>query len=147
MNVIDRVSSMSEATSTSAIRPASAQSTSAPTAVSSANGDSVQVSKLGELMGQLKSLAETDPDRAKKVLTKISGGIAQEAQKTGDGKLAELAKMFGDAAQAGDMSHLEPKRREHPHGGPPPSAANAYAKANANPMQTVEAIISAALQG
>lgn len=107
------------------------------------SGDRADLSPMGQMMGRLQDLAETDPAKAKEVLATIAEGLAAKAEETGDSKMSELAEKLASAAETGDLSALEPKRPS----GPPPgdSKLQKYRDSGEDPMAQIEAIFANAL--
>ena len=141
------ISSVSSLTPTSTTSPiASVQSTSStdPTDSGTAVAASTNLSTMGQLMSQLQSLGQTDPDKAKTVLAKIGSDL----QATNPA----LASKFTQASQTGDLSAVQPKgagghhHLHHVGGGSPSTQASAYDQSS-DPMSEIDSVISSALQG
>lgn len=136
------ISSISSVTPTTSIAPTSAtvsSATSDPTDDGAAA--STQLSTMGQLMSQLQSLQQSDPDQAKTVLAKIGSDL----QATNP----DLASKFTQASQTGDLSALQPKGGHHGghhHHGSASTQAASYDQ-SADPMAQIESVISSALQG
>jgi hypothetical protein len=139
--------------SSSAVAQAAAVSQVAPSTVaaSSASTDtaapsSTSFSQMGQLMSQLQSLEQSDPDKAKTVLAKIGSDLSSSNP--------QLAAKFNQASQSGDLSALQPSKgagghHHHHHGGggsptSPTAQASAYDQSS-DPMAQVESVISNAL--
>jgi hypothetical protein len=139
--------------SSSAVAQAAAVSQVAPSTVaaSSASTDtaapsSTSFSQMGQLMSQLQSLEQSDPDKAKTVLAKIGSDLSSSNP--------QLAAKFNQASQTGDLSALQPSKgagghHHHHHGGggsptSPTAQASAYDQSS-DPMAQVESVISNAL--
>ncbi|MGC4065204.1 MAG: hypothetical protein QM784_11270 [Polyangiaceae bacterium] len=86
-----------------------------------ATGASPKISKLGETMRQLESLATSDPAKFKEVTAEI-GSRLNELSSTLSGdeasRVSELASKFMKASETGDASALRPDKA--PSGGAPP---------------------------
>jgi hypothetical protein len=136
---------------------------SAPAAGGSGSAGGSKLSKMGSLMSQLQSLEQSDPDKAKTVLSNIASQLTDKANATGDAHIKELADKFTQAAQTGDLSSLKPQapaqgaagaqagghhhggHHHHAGGGSDASKASSYTQTDADPMQQVESIISSAI--
>jgi hypothetical protein len=118
---LSNVTYASQVSSVTASAPQDTTPTSQVGAAATAN-----FSKPGELMAKLAQLKESDPEKFKTVLGDISKKLDDAATKTGDSKLAELAKKFETASETGDLSGLQPQHHGGargaggPGGGPPP---------------------------
>lgn len=140
------ISSVSGTSAVSYIAPTSSATTTQQTDDAPPAGGT-KLSKMGELMSKLQDLAQTDPDKAKSVLAKISQDLKAKSQTSGDSRMAELADKFGQAAQSGDLSVLKPKEGgggHHHHAGTPSGQTAAY-QAQQSGMDDVEDIISSDL--
>jgi len=112
------------------------------------------VSKMADLMSQLKSLEDSDPDKFKKVMSTIAEQLEKQAGSSDDGKagfLEDMASRFKEAAESGDLSVLKPP----PDGSQPPTSSSstsdrvkaAYAASSAQaPGDDLAQVIQAALQ-
>ncbi len=118
-------------------------------------GDKAQFSKGAELMGKLRDLQSSDPEKFKEVAQTISDKLTEAAGNATDSNQAkffsDMAGKFADAAKSGDMSSLTPP--EKPQGGTPPqnaegAAAMKYGQAQgASPFEQMDDILSQALSG
>jgi hypothetical protein len=146
---ISSVSSVTPTTTTSPIATLQSTSSTDPTDSGTSVAASSNFSTMGQLMSQLQSLEQTDPDKAKTVLAKI-GSDLQSTNPT-------LASKFTQASQTGDLSALQPKgasggHHHHHHGGgggagaSPSTQASSYDQSS-DPMAEIESVISSALQG
>jgi hypothetical protein len=73
--------------------------------------DPPQVSERGKLMQELSDLQSSDPGKFKKVSEEISEKLKEAASSASGHQAAflnKLADKFGQAAQSGDMSALQP---------------------------------------
>lgn len=126
-----------------------------------ATGVNVDISKPGQLMAELADLAKTDPEKFKTVTAQIAQQLKTAAGSASGGSAAMLGKIadrFSAAAQSGNASDLAPPdsgRAQKHHGGHHhhaeggvTSATGGTGGAQPNPVsETVQSIISAALQG
>ena len=124
-------------------------------------GVTVDISKPGQLMGELTSLAQTDPDKFKTVTTQIAQQLKDAASSQSDsaaGVLNKIADRFGAASQSGNASDLTPDLNQahahhHSHGGDHRAqglgstgqAGATGAGSSDSVRQTVQDIISSAL--
>jgi len=159
------ISSVSSS-SINGITPFNPQTT--PTTASGSTDDvagvTVDISKPGQLFSQLSSLATSDPDKFKTVTADIAQKLKDAAgSKTGKQAdfLNQLADKFSAASQSGSAADLAPPRPQGHHGGhhhhaksttdaTGASAGTSGSGAAGGPggvFQTVESIISDALQG
>ena len=107
------------------VPPVTPPATSSPSslAADAANGVSIDISKPGELFGDLASLAQSDPDRFKAVTADIAKKLKDAAGAEGGSRavvLSKLADRFDSAAQSGSAADLAPAgkgRGGHHHGG------------------------------
>jgi hypothetical protein len=107
-----------DATSTSSANTAAASAT--------AGGDTMHVSGPGQLLAKLKQLQQSDPEKFKQVMSKLTDALKTDAQNATDPKdqkmLNDLAAKFDAAGQSGDLSSLTPQGahhgHHHHHGGP-----------------------------
>ena len=160
------VSSVSSTAAAQATSSVSLVQTPSPADASSAidpSSSTTQLSKMGDLMKQLQSLATSDPDKAKSVMSSIASQLTDKANATGDSRMQALADKFSQAAQTGDMSSLQPPAQgaqgaqgahhgghhHHHHGGgsggSAQSQAQSYTSTDQDPMEQVESIISSSL--
>jgi hypothetical protein len=140
---------------TSAAQPSTAGS------AGSASGVNVDISKPGQLLSELDSLAQSDPDKFKAVTADIATQLKNAAAtQTGSSAdlLNKLADRFSSASQSGTASALTPPSagkahgHHHGHGGHHKTAAvdatgqdATGAGADGTIAQTVQGIISTAL--
>jgi len=119
---------------------------------------SVQISKPGQVLSKLQSLAQTDPAKFKQLLTDAADKLRADAQREQGGAskaLTALADKFQQAADTGDVSGLKPGGHHGHHGhkqdGDSPSksalpsgstAASAYGSAQAGPGDAFKQAIS-----
>jgi hypothetical protein len=159
MSTISAASSLTPLLSTpptSSVSPLSAvDSTDSTDSTDGVSGSaSTNLSSMGQLMSQLQSLEQTNPDQAKTVLAQIGSTLKSEAGN--NTALSSIADKFTQASQTGDLSGLQPAKgghgggHHHHHGGggggaSPTTQAATYDQ-SADPMQQVEAAISSALQ-
>jgi hypothetical protein len=83
------------------------------------NGVAVDISKPGQLMGQLDSLAQSDPDKFKAVTADIAQKLKDAASSQTGARadfLSKLADRFSTASESGNASDLNPGAGK-PHGG------------------------------
>ena len=87
-------------------------------------GVNVDISKPGQLMSELGSLAQSDPGKFKDVTADIAKQLKSAASSQSGSQadfLNKLADRFSAASQSGDVSDLTPKagkpRGGHQHGG------------------------------
>lgn len=139
-------------------------STDATGSTSAVAGVTVDISKPGQLFGQLSSLATSDPDKFKQVTADIAQKL-KDAASSQDGKgadfLTQLANRFSAASQSGSAADLGPPRAQGHHGGHGHHHRHAQSAGNGSSssavgqqsgdasqiFQTVEGIISDALDG
>ena len=90
--------------------------------------------KAAQLLKDLQTLQQTDPEKLKTVLSQMADEMQNAAQKIGGTQgqmLSELASKFQDAAQPGDLSKLPSPPQQAPskagqapgRGRPPPAGA------------------------
>ncbi|HEY1814682.1 MAG TPA: hypothetical protein VGG74_20165 [Kofleriaceae bacterium] len=139
-------SAVAQAAAVSQVAPSTVAASSASTDVAAPS--STSFSQMGQLMSQLQSLEQTDPDKAKTVLAKIGSDLSSTNP--------QLAAKFNQASQTGDLSALQPSKgagghHHHHHGGggggsptSPTAQASAYDQSS-DPMAQVESVISNAL--
>jgi hypothetical protein len=106
---------------TQTIGSLSSGSTEASGTVTGTNSqsDSVDISKPAEMFAKLQQLAQTDPEKLKKLCADIAEKLKSAAEKqTGRGAsmLSDLAEKFQNVADGGDVSQLQPPP-------PPPTSA------------------------
>lgn len=124
MNISNLLAGSSTSTLASSARVKSstgASNSSGAAATSSSQGDSVGVSKMGDLMRQLGQLQESDPEAFQTVTANIAKqleGLAESQSDEGSERISELAESFTQASKSGSMESLKPKGP--PPGGPPP---------------------------
>lgn len=103
-----------QATTATPVAPGSA-------GVASAAGVTVDISKPGQLMSELSSLAQSDPAQFKAVAADIATQLQNAASsQTGSSAdfLNKLADKFSAASKSGDLSDLKPAQGpHHGHGG------------------------------
>jgi hypothetical protein len=109
---------VSSVSGTSALLQTSAVSTTldASDLTGVAGTESSGISAMADLMKQLQSLSESDPDKFKKVMASLSKQLesaADSAQGGEAGALKDMAQKFADAAESGDLSSLKPPERPH----------------------------------
>jgi hypothetical protein len=130
-------------------------------AAPAASGVTIDISKPGQLFGQLSSLADTDPAKFKAVAADIAQKLKDAAGAQSDGRadfLSKLADRFTSAAQSGNASDLAPATGKahggHHHGGGhlrtkavggPDQAGATGQGAGDNLAQEIQGIISGAL--
>jgi hypothetical protein len=115
---------------------------------------SVNVSRPGQLLGELSLLAQSDPTKFKSVTASISQQLESAASSASGPEAAALANManrFAAASQSGNAADLTPQHqanqgqgmshRHHHH-----RAASAESSGQDSLMRTVQGIISSALQ-
>ncbi|HVR61270.1 MAG TPA: hypothetical protein VMU50_05190 [Polyangia bacterium] len=94
--------------------------TDATTSTDSVAGVSVDISKPGQLFGQLSSLASSDPAKFKQVTADIAQKL-KDAAGSQDGKRADFLNQLSDkftaASQSGSAADLAPQRAQGHHGG------------------------------
>ncbi|HEY3802632.1 MAG TPA: hypothetical protein VGL61_08480 [Kofleriaceae bacterium] len=137
-------SAVAQAAAVSQVAPSTVAASSAAT--DTAAPSSTSFSQMGQLMSQLQSLEQSDPDKAKTVLAKIGSDLSSSNP--------QLAAKFNQASQSGDLSALQPSKgagghHHHHHGGggsptSPTAQASAYDQSS-DPMAQVESVISNAL--
>jgi len=146
--------------------------TTPTTALGSADattGVSVDISKPGQLFGQLSSLASSDPEKFKTVTADIAQKL-KDAASSQDGRRADflnqLADKFTAASQSGSASGLAPTPGGRAHGhhghhhhaqtadnasgsttGQPSSSAPGAPGSPGSMAQTIESILTDALNG
>jgi hypothetical protein len=110
------------------------------------------ISQEGELFGELSSLAQSDPERFKKVSAEIAQKLKEEASQATGGRaqyLSKLSDKFGQASQTGDMSALKPDgvqgARGH-HGHHRHAAVQAAGAAQSTAADPLSEIIATALK-
>ena len=125
------------------------------------SGVTVDISKPGQLLSELKELAASDPSKFKAVTAEIAQKLKDEATSQGGSGgefLKKLADRFGAAAQSGNASDLTPNAGQahahhHGHGGhhrahgadAPGQAAATGAGSPDSVAQIVQGIISTAM--
>jgi hypothetical protein len=144
----------SSVSSTSAV--SSTASTDPTDSIDGVSGSApTNLSQMGQLMSQLQSLEQTDPDKAKTVLAQIGSTLKSEAGS--NQMLSSMADKFTQASQTGNLSALQPPKgghgggHHHHHGGGGGASVSATTQAqtydqSSDPMQQVESAISSALQ-
>ena len=113
--------------SSSSISNVQSVATNAPTSVTTdpgvTTGVNVDISKPGQLMASLSALAQSDPEKFKKVTADIAKKLEDAAGQSGAGAdfLKKLADRFNAASQSGSADSLAPEagkaRGHHPGGG------------------------------
>lgn len=156
INNVSSTSSIFSAQSVSAsVSPVTSTDSSTPT-----SGVSVDISKPGQLMSQLASLAQSDPDQFKSVTADISQQLKDAASSQSGSSadfLNKLADKFGNASQSGSMSDLAPAGGHHHGGGgghhrmhaaaSDSSSSATTGNGNDSIAQLLQGIISTALDG
>lgn len=131
-----------------------------PDDVQDASNVSVQMSQMGQLMNQLSTLAQSDPEKFKQVTAQIADKLSDAAsQQSGQASdfLNKVADRFKQASQSGKASDLAPQGHPGAHhaGGhhghrqyvqAADSATNAQTDNKATTLQSVENVISSALE-
>lgn len=125
-----------------------------------ASGVNVDISKPGQLMSQLSSLAQSDPAQFKTVTANIAQQLKDAASSQSGASadiLNKLADKFGNASQSGNASDLAPAGGHHHHGGggghhrvhaAASDGSASAATGGSDPLgQLVQGIISSALDG
>lgn len=105
------ISSISNLASTGAISSVQLQSATQVAGSDPTSGDSTSMSKLGSFMTKLSALEQSDPAKAKQVLSTIASKLNEAASTaTGDQAthLKDLAAKFSTAADTGDLSGIQP---------------------------------------
>lgn len=150
--VVSSVSSTSPSTSQTS-------STTDVAAASDASGVTVDISKPGQLMRELDSLAQTDPTKFKAVTAEIAQQLKDAASSQSGGRadfLSKLADRFQSASDSGNADGLKPESHggHHHHGHHRMRAADGsegMGSTGAGPDtsvgQTIQQIISSALGG
>jgi len=149
-----------------------AQSTTTPTdngqpAAIDQNASSVSeslgISKMGQLLGKLQQLQQSDPEKFKQICASIASKLNEAAGNQGTGSegiLSKLASKFDQAAQTGDISSIMPQHKHHHRHGTAQAAVNQYsqnqnahigqiaqnAPGQSQQSDTVASIISSALE-
>jgi hypothetical protein len=116
-------------TSLTSKNPSKSSSSVSSTEAMPAAPDQAGISKGGELMKQLSELAQSDPEKFKRVAANIADQLKELADtQTGEAKshLTDMASSFEAASKSGSMEDLKPKGP--PPQGPPPRGAEAYAQ-------------------
>jgi hypothetical protein len=154
---IGNVSSLSSSSRIDPTLARTAQSAGSAGSIVGASSETVNISKRGQLLGELRSLAESDPDKFKAVTAEIAKQLKSAASsQTGSAAehLNKLADRFGAAAQSGNAADLTPNAgpaqgQQHGHGGHhghgSRSMADGGGGAEGAVATTVEDIISTAL--
>jgi len=109
MSIIPISSSLVNAISS--VAPTSSTTAASSLTADSDSGDSTRLSGFAQAMSQLQKLAQSNPGKAKQVLTDIANKLSAQAQAVGgtDGQqLSSLAAKFQQAASTGDLSSLQP---------------------------------------
>jgi hypothetical protein len=135
------LTSVSSISAPTYVAPTPTTSTIAAPATSEPATDT-RFSKMGQLMSQLQSLQQSDPAKAKQVLTNIASSLQSTAP--------DAAAKFNQAAQTGDLSALQPKHghgggHHHHHGGGGGAPATGAAAYQQSQLDDIESTISAAL--
>jgi hypothetical protein len=102
-SLINAVTSVAPTTSAAPVASASDDGSSL--------GDSTQLSGLAQTMSQLQKLEQSNPVKAKKILTDIADKLQAQAAQVGGAEgqqLSALASKFQQAASTGDLSSLQP---------------------------------------
>lgn len=91
----------------------------------SSDGDSANISEMGQLMGELQQLATSNPSEFQQVTANIATALGQAGAQQGGSAgsfLTNLASKFQTASQTGSMAPLESMGRHggHHHGGGSP---------------------------
>jgi hypothetical protein len=154
---IGSISSLFSSPNIDPTRSGAAQPSGATDASAIGSSETVDISKRGQLLSDLSSLAQSDPEKFKAVTAEIAKQLKDAAaSQTGSAAehLNKLADRFGAAAQSGSVADLTPNAgqaqgQHHGHGGhhhahASQSAASAGG-ADSSVAQTVEGIISTAL--
>jgi hypothetical protein len=87
---------------------------------SSSDGDSTDISQMGQFMAQLQQLATSNPSEFQQVTGSIATQLQQAAQQQGGSAanfLNNLASKFQTASQTGSLAALEHQGHGHHHGG------------------------------
>jgi len=106
------------------------------------------VSKMADLMSQLQSLQDSDPEQFQKVMSAIAEQLQKEAGSSDGARAAFLTGMaskFTEAAQSGDLSVLKPP--PPPDGSPPPPASSSSTTASSDKVKAAYAASSAQAPG
>lgn len=117
--------------------------------------DEANFSKGAAMMQKLSDLKTADPEAFKEAAQQISDSLSEAAQNATDANAASLygdmASKFASAAKSGDMSSLTPPEPPSGASGAQGQAAQKYSQTAsstaANPMETMDGIISDALSG
>ena len=159
---INSISGLTALDQTNVVAPSASSTSQAGTSETSAiAGFSVSMSQMGQLMNQLSSLAESDPEQFKKVTAEIAQQLTDAAsQQGGPGAdvLNKMAARFEKASQSGKAADLTPqanaphKSGHHSHRHyVDASSATTETQSNSSgmpsPVQTLESIIQSALSG
>jgi hypothetical protein len=114
-------SSMSTWDIQSLTSPTSSQTPAATDASSASGGVTVDISKPGQLMSELTSLAQSDPAQFKTVTADIASQLKDAASQSSGPQadfLNKLADKFSSASQSGSASDLAPSAgKAHGHHG------------------------------
>jgi hypothetical protein len=158
---IDNINSSISSSDVQTITALTTPSTTTAAAAVAQPGVSVDISKPGQLLSQLTSLAQSDPDKFKAVTAdiaqKLGDAAASQTGRAGD-FLKSLADRFSAASQSGDASGLAPQggagrahhHGRHHHGGAGGAGGGSAVSAggsNDSLAQQIEGIISGALEG
>lgn len=88
----------------------------------SSDGDSANISQMGQLIGELQQLATSNPSEFQQVTSKIATALQQAGEQQGGSAgsfLTNLASKFQTASQTGSLAPLESMGHHggHHHGG------------------------------
>lgn len=154
---INGVSSLCDPSATAAISQ-NGSGTTATTNIDAGPAVSVDVSRPGQLFGELSSLAQSDPAKFKSVTATIAQQLKSAASSASGPEataLSKLADRFSAASESGNASDLLPQRAQGAQGGHHHHHRHAEGQASGgldggggggSLMQTVQGIISSALQ-